>query len=85
MMVKKYNINVCISSIYYWIHHGKLGKDVKQFYPHKRSKKHKVASDNYKTFGKSIYEIKSITSDNGSEFSRLSEVFDKDMIFYTHP
>ncbi len=150
MMVKKYNINVCISSIYYWIHNGKLGKDVKLFYPHKRSKKQKLASDNYKPFGKSIddrdeyinlrleaghfeidtviltrakneclltlvdrktrqtiirliedkttisvnkaikelvqsYNIKSITADNDREFARLSEVFDKNMIFYAHP
>lgn len=31
------------------------------------------------------YEIKSITSDNGSEFARLFEVFDYENIYYAHP
>ncbi len=31
------------------------------------------------------HKINSITSDNGKEFSRLYEVFNKDMIFYAHP
>lgn len=31
------------------------------------------------------YDIKSITADNGSEFARLYEVFDKEKIYYAHP
>ncbi len=54
MMIKKYKVKACISSIYYWIHNDKLGKKVKLFYPHKRKKIKKVASTNYKAFGKSI-------------------------------
>ncbi len=150
MMVKKYKVKACISSIYYWINTGKLGKKVKLFYPHKRNKAKKVASPNYKAFGKSIgerddninlrlekghfeidtvvltraknqclltmvdrctretiirlikdktatsvnnaikeilqkYKVKSITADNGTEFAMLSEVFNREMIFYAHP
>ncbi|MDV5978091.1 IS30 family transposase, partial [Streptococcus canis] len=32
-----------------------------------------------------VYQINSITADNGAEFSRLSEVFDPDYIYYAHP
>lgn len=32
-----------------------------------------------------VYQINSITADNGTEFSRLSEVFDPDDIYYAHP
>ena len=31
------------------------------------------------------YSIKSITADNGSEFARLYEVFDRENIYYAHP
>lgn len=31
------------------------------------------------------FQIKSITTDNGTEFSRLSEVFLKEHIYYAHP
>lgn len=31
------------------------------------------------------YQIHSITADNGTEFSRLSEVFDPEHIYYAHP
>ncbi|WP_420780550.1 IS30 family transposase [Streptococcus canis] len=31
------------------------------------------------------YQINSITADNGTEFSRLSEVFDSEHIYYAHP
>lgn len=31
------------------------------------------------------YNIKSLTADNGTEFSRLSEVFPKEYIYYAHP
>lgn len=31
------------------------------------------------------YQINSITADNGTEFSRLAEVFDPDHIYYAHP
>ena len=31
------------------------------------------------------YPIKSITADNGMEFSRLAEVFDPEHIYYAHP
>jgi len=33
----------------------------------------------------SQYDIKSITADNGSEFARLSEVFNPKQIYYAHP
>ncbi|MDV5976365.1 IS30 family transposase, partial [Streptococcus canis] len=32
-----------------------------------------------------VYQINSITADNGAEFSRLSEIFDPDYIYYAHP
>ena len=32
-----------------------------------------------------VYQINSITADNGAEFSRLSEIFDPENIYYTHP
>ncbi|HFI2669300.1 TPA: IS30 family transposase, partial [Streptococcus suis] len=31
------------------------------------------------------FQIKSITTDNGTEFSRLSEVFPEEHIYYAHP
>ncbi|MEX2785653.1 IS30 family transposase, partial [Streptococcus sp. H49] len=31
------------------------------------------------------YQINSITADNGAEFSRLSDVFDPEPIYYAHP
>ncbi|WP_461258210.1 IS30 family transposase, partial [Streptococcus canis] len=31
------------------------------------------------------YPIRSITADNGTEFSRLSEIFDPENIYYAHP
>ncbi|MGG6795584.1 UNVERIFIED_CONTAM: IS30 family transposase [Streptococcus canis] len=31
------------------------------------------------------YQIRSITADNGTEFSRLSEIFDPKNIYYAHP
>ena len=31
------------------------------------------------------YQIHSITADNGTEFSRLADVFDPEHIYYTHP
>ncbi|AND78959.1 hypothetical protein A0O21_02450 [Streptococcus pantholopis] len=31
------------------------------------------------------YQINSITADNGTEFSRLSDVFDPEHIYYAHP
>ncbi|MGG6796505.1 UNVERIFIED_CONTAM: IS30 family transposase, partial [Streptococcus canis] len=32
-----------------------------------------------------VYQINSITADNGAEFSRLSEIFDPENIYYAHP
>ncbi|SUN29138.1 transposase IS1239 [Streptococcus agalactiae] len=32
-----------------------------------------------------VYQINSITADNGAEFSCLAEVFDPDYIYYAHP
>ena len=31
------------------------------------------------------YQIYSITADNGTEFSRLADVFDPEHIYYAHP
>ncbi len=56
MMVNKYGLQVSISSIYYWIHNNKLGKEIKLLYPSKHHKKHKKASIYFKPLGKSIDE-----------------------------
>ncbi len=151
MMVKAKGVNVPISTIYYWIHHGQLGlTKADRLYPRKEKTKKKQASPNFKPAGKSIeerptsinnrehsgdfeidaviqtrakneclltltdrksryqiirlipdksansvnkalegilkdYPIRSITADNGTEFSRLSEIFDPENIYYAHP
>ncbi|MGQ7395482.1 IS30 family transposase, partial [Streptococcus suis] len=151
MMVRTKDINVGISTIYYWIHKGYLGLTKKDMlYPRKGRAAKKQASPNFKPAGKSIeerpevvnlrlelrhyeidtvlltrarnkcllvltdrrsryqiirlipnksaeavnqalkivlkeFQIKSITTDNGSEFSRLSEVFPEEYIYYAHP
>ncbi|MGG6832933.1 UNVERIFIED_CONTAM: IS30 family transposase [Streptococcus canis] len=151
MMVKAKGVNVPISTIYYWIHHGQLGlTKADMLYPRKEKAKKKHASPNFKPAGKSIeerpasinkrehsgdfeidtviqtrakneclltltdrksryqiirlipdksansvnkalegilkdYPIRSITADNGAEFSRLSEIFDPENIYYAHP
>ena len=151
MMVKTKGVNVPISTIYYWIHHGHLGlTKADMLYPRKNVASKKHARPNFKPAGKSIeerptsinkrehsgdfeidtviqtrakneclltltdrksryqmirlipdksassvnqalksilkvYQINSITADNGAEFSRLSEIFDPENIYYTHP
>ena len=151
MMVKAKGINVPISTIYYWIHHGYLGlTEADMLYPRKVKAKKKQASPDFKSAGKSIeerpesinerenvgdfeidtviqtraqneclltltdkksryqiirlipdksaesvnqalstilkdYQIHSITADNGTEFSRLADVFDPEHIYYAHP
>ncbi|GAA0058503.1 IS30 family transposase [Streptococcus canis] len=151
MMVKTKGVNVPISTIYYWIHHGHLGlTKAGMLYPRKNVASKKHARPNFKPAGKSIeerptsinkrehsgdfeidtviqtrakneclltltdrksryqmirlipdksassvnqalksilkvYQINSITADNGAEFSRLSEIFDPENIYYTHP
>ena len=151
MMVKVKGINVSISTIYYWIHHGYLGlTEADMLYPRKVKAKKKQASPDFKSAGKSIeerpeiinkrenvgdfeidtviqtraqneclltltdrksryqiirlipdksaelvnqalstilkdYQIHSITADNGTEFSRLADVFDPEHIYYAHP
>ncbi|HEM6186835.1 TPA: IS30 family transposase [Streptococcus suis] len=151
MMVRTKDINVGISTIYYWIHKGHLGLTKKDMlYPRKGRTTKKQASPNFKPAGKSIeerpevinlrlelghyeidtvlltrarnkcllvltdrrsrhqiirlipnksaeavnqalkivlkeFQIKSITTDNGTEFSRLSEVFLEEYIYYAHP
>lgn len=151
MMVRTKDINVGISTIYYWIHKGHLGLTKKDMlYPRKGRTTKKRASPNFKPAGKSIeerpevinlrlelghyeidtvlltrarnkcllvltdrrsrhqiirlipnksaeavnqalkivlkeFQIKSITTDNGTEFSRLSEVFLEEHIYYAHP
>ncbi|WP_332058281.1 IS30 family transposase [Streptococcus canis] len=151
MMVKTKGVNVPISTIYYWIHHGHLGlTKAGMLYPRKNVASKKHARPNFKPAGKSIeerptsinkrehsgdfeidtviqtrakneclltltdrksryqmirlipdksassvnqalksilkvYQINSITADNGAEFSRLSEIFDHENIYYTHP
>lgn len=150
MMVKRYNVKASISTIYYWIHTGKLPKNVKLLYSRKKKKQKVIHTKGINTIGKSIeerpeyinnrlcyghyeidtvilakekspclltmvdrksrqtiirlisskssldvnkalsdilkkYEVKSITSDNGREFARLSDVFNKNHIYYAHP
>lgn len=151
MIVKIKGVNVSISTIYYWIHHGHLGLTrVDMLYPREVKAKKKQASPNFKPLGKSIeerpdsinkrenigdfemdtviqtrtkneclltltdrksryqmirlipdkstpsvnqalkailkeYPINSITADNGTEFSRLSDVLDPENIYYAHP
>lgn len=55
MMVMAKGVNVGLSTIYYWIHHGKLGL-IKQdlFYPRKGKSVKKQASTNFKPAGQSI-------------------------------
>ena len=151
MLVKTKGINVPISTMYYWIHHGQLGlTKADMLYPRKEKTKKKHASPNFKPAAKSIeersesinkrensgdfeidtviqtrakneclltltdrksryqmirlipdksassvnkslktilrdYQIRSITADNGTEFSRLAEGFDSEYIYYAHP
>ncbi|MGQ7380820.1 IS30 family transposase, partial [Streptococcus suis] len=151
MMVKKKQVKVGISTIYYWFHNGHLGlTKADMLYPRKWKGLKKQASPNFKPAGKSIeerpevinlrlenghyeidtvlltraknqcllvltdrrsrhqiirlipnktaesvnqalrlliaeYHILSITADNGSEFSRLVEVFPEEHIYYAHP
>ncbi|GAA0061369.1 IS30 family transposase [Streptococcus canis] len=151
MMVKTKGVNVPISTMYYWIHHGQLGlTKADRLYPRKETAKKKHARPNFRPAGKSIeerpasinnrehsgdfeidaviqtrakneclltltdrkshyqmirlipdksassvnqalksilkvYQINSITADNGTEFSRLAEGFDSEYIYYAHP
>lgn len=55
MMVKAKGVNVGISTIYYWIHHGKLGLTKQDLlYPRKGKSVKKQASSNFKPAGQSI-------------------------------
>ncbi|MGR5847952.1 IS30 family transposase, partial [Streptococcus pneumoniae] len=55
MMVKAKEVNVGISTIYYWIHHGKLGLTKQNLlYPRKGKSVKKQASTNFKPAGQSI-------------------------------
>ena len=55
MMVKGKGVNVGISTIYYWIHHGKLGLTKHNLlYPRKGKTTKKQASLNFKPAGQSI-------------------------------
>ncbi|CAG6046368.1 IS1239, transposase, putative [Streptococcus pneumoniae] len=55
MMVKAKGVNVGISTIYYWIHHGKLGLSKQELlYPRKGKSVKKQASTNFKPAGQSI-------------------------------
>ncbi|CYV09647.1 transposase-like protein%2C IS1239 [Streptococcus suis] len=57
MMVKKKQIPVGISTIYYWFHNGHLGLNKKDMlYPRKGKSVKKQASPNFKPVGKSIEE-----------------------------
>ncbi|EPD14871.1 transposase [Streptococcus pneumoniae MNZ37] len=48
-------VNVGISTIYYWIHHGKLGLSKQDLlYPRKGKALKKQASPNFKPAGQSI-------------------------------
>ncbi|MBK0349029.1 IS30 family transposase, partial [Aerococcaceae bacterium zg-ZJ1578] len=151
MIVGRKIVNVSVSTIYYWIHHGHIGLSPKDLlYPRKNKVLRKKQSENFRIKGKSIecrpdninkrlepghyeidtvilskaskpcllvmtdrctrhqiirlipnktakavneqvalltkaFDIKSITSDNGTEFFRLHEVFDDHSIYYAHP
>lgn len=55
MMVNAKKVNVPISTIYYWIHHGQLGLTYKDLiYPRKPKAEKKRASPRFKPVGKSI-------------------------------
>ena len=55
MMVKAKGVNVGLSTIYYWIHHGKLGLSKQDLlYPRKGKAVKKQASINFKPAGQSI-------------------------------
>ncbi|VNG37573.1 IS1239 transposase [Streptococcus pneumoniae] len=55
MMVMVKGVNVGISTIYYWIHHGKLGLSKQDLlYPRKGKALKKQASTNFKPAGQSI-------------------------------
>ncbi len=57
MMVKKKQVKVGISTIYYWFHNGHLGlTKADMLYPRKRKGVKKQASPNFKPTGKSIEE-----------------------------
>lgn len=57
MIVNAKNVNVPISTIYYWIHHGQLGLTYKDLiYPRKPKTEKKRASPRFKPAGKSIEE-----------------------------
>ena len=57
MLVKTKAVNVPISTIYYWIHHGQLGlTSTDILYPHKEKTNKKQANPNFKPTGKSIEE-----------------------------
>lgn len=54
MMMAK-GVNVGISTIYYWIHHGKLGLSKQELlYPRKGKSVKKQVSTNFKSAGQSI-------------------------------
>ena len=58
MMVKAKVVNVGISTIYYWIHHGKLGLTKQNLlYPRKGKTVKKQASPNFKPAGQSIEQL----------------------------
>lgn len=55
MMVMAKGVNVGISTIYYWIHHGKWGLSKQDLlYPRKGKSVKKQASTNFKPAGQSI-------------------------------
>ncbi|GAY71682.1 IS1239 transposase, partial [Streptococcus canis] len=57
MLVKTKGVNVPISTIYYWIHHGQLGlTKADRLYPRKNVASKKHASPNFKPAAKSIEE-----------------------------
>ena len=57
MMVKKKQLAVGISTIYYWVHHCHLRlKKADMLYPRKKKAIKKQASPNFKPAGKSIEE-----------------------------
>ena len=57
MIVKAKGVNVGISTIYYWIHHGKLGLNEQSLlYPRKGKTAKKQASPNFKPARKSIQQ-----------------------------
>ncbi|VRC22651.1 IS1239, transposase, putative [Streptococcus pneumoniae] len=84
MMVMAKGVNVGISTIYYWIHHGKLGLSKQDLlYPRKGKALKKQASTNFKPAGQSIEQRSEAAEDKAcnhalsKERSKVENIFAK--------